>query len=117
MDARAFLGLEQLDAPALRWRLPVTPAICSPGRFLFGGCGLAAGIEVMEVASGRPCVWATAQYLSYAPAGAVVDLEVTLAVTGHNMTQARCVGRVGEQEILTVNAALGRRSFDTRVHW
>ncbi|GAC1308830.1 MAG: thioesterase family protein [Acidimicrobiales bacterium] len=125
MDARTFLGLEPRpgggtepdSSDPTRWRLTVTPSIATPGRFLFGGCGLAAGIESMERASGRPCVWACAQYLSYAPVGSVVDLDVTLAVTGHQVTQARCVGRVHDQEIFTVNATLGRRSMDHTGMW
>src|SRR5581483_3862736 len=89
--------------------MEVTGAVATGGRFLFGGCGLAAAIEAMEVTSGRPCVWATAQYLSFAMVGSRVDLDVTLAVAGHNVTQARCVGHVGDKEILTVNGALGSR--------
>ncbi|HEY2430069.1 MAG TPA: acyl-CoA thioesterase [Acidimicrobiales bacterium] len=117
MDARTFLGLMPRGADRLQWRLEVTPGISAGGRFLFGGCGLGAGIEAMEQATGRPCVWATAQYLSFAPVGSVLDLEVTLAVTGHQMSQARCVGRVDDQEIFTVNAALGERQFDHRGVW
>ena len=41
-----------------------------------------------------------------------VDIDVTLAVEGHQMTQARAVCHVGDREILTVNAALGDRPFD-----
>ncbi len=52
MDARHFLGLEA-HRRSLRWRLPVTPAVSTPGRFLYGGCGLAAGIVAQE-AAGRP---------------------------------------------------------------
>jgi acyl-CoA thioesterase-2 len=105
------------DDDPLRWRLEVVPGISAGGRFLFGGCGLGAGIEAMERVTGRTCVWATAQYLSYALVGSVVDLEVTLAVTGHQMSQARCVGRVGDAEIFTVNAALGERMLDQRGVW
>jgi acyl-CoA thioesterase II len=117
VDARTFLGLDQRDHDALRWRLEVTPGISAGGRFLFGGCGLGAGIEAMERATGRPCVWATAQYLSFAPVGSVVDLDVTIAVHGHHMSQARCVGRVDDDEIFTVNAALGERKFDRSGLW
>ncbi len=117
MDAKTFLGLVPRDGDPLRWRLDVTPGISSQGNFLFGGCGLGAGIEAMERATGRPCVWASAQYLSYAMVGSTVDLEVVPAVTGHQMTQARCVGRVGDQEIFTVNAALGERTFSARGVW
>ena len=54
-------------------------------------------------------MWATAQYLSYAKPGSVVDVDVTIAVSGRNSTQARAVGHVADREIFTVNAALGAR--------
>ena len=56
--------------------------------------------------AGPPC-GPPAQYLSYAPTHSLVEWEVTLAVVGGHVTQGRAVGRVGDQEILTVNAALG----------
>jgi acyl-CoA thioesterase-2 len=105
-DARQFLGMEQRGDP-LHWRLDVVPELTTPGNFLFGGCGLGAALVALEAAAGRPTVWSTAQYLAFAPTGSVLDLTVTLAAEGHRMTQARAVGRVGETEILTVNAALG----------
>lgn len=116
MDARTFLGLEATD-DRLRWRLPVTPSVSTPGRFLYGGCGLAAGLVALEEASGRPTVWATAQYLTYAPTGSVVDWEVALAVTGKNMTQARAIGRTDDREVLTVNAALGHGDLELQGTW
>ena len=61
----------------------------------------------LEAASGRPTVWATAQYLSDATTGSIVDYEVTLAVVGGHVTQGRAVARTEGREILTVNAALG----------
>jgi acyl-CoA thioesterase-2 len=116
MDARTFLGLEPTDDPC-KWRLPVTPGVSTPGNFLFGGCGLAAGIEAMERASGRPCIWATAQYLSYAPTGSEVEFDVSLAVTGKQVSQARAVGCTNGSEIITVNAALGRRPLEYEGEW
>lgn len=111
MDSRSFLGLRQSHNP-YRWSLEVTPSLVTSGNFLFGGAGLGAAISAMEGTSGRETVWATAQYLSYAKVGEVLDIDVTLAVTGHQMTQARAVCHVGNREILTVNAALGFRPLD-----
>ncbi len=108
MDSRAFLGLEQSHNP-FRWTLPVRKHLCTGGGFLFGGCGLGAAISALEGTSGRQLVWATGQYLSYAKPDEVLDIDVTVAVEGHQITQARAVGRVGNREILTVNAALGDR--------
>jgi acyl-CoA thioesterase len=116
MDARTWLGLEATDDP-LRYRMAVTPAVSSGMGALFGGAGLAAGIEAMESASGRPVIWATAQYLSYARPPAVLDIEVVLAVTGHQVTQARAIARVEGSEILTVNAALGVRPLELQGQW
>jgi acyl-CoA thioesterase len=116
VDARQFLGLEPTDDP-LRWRLPVTPAVSTPGHFLYGGCGLAAGIVALEAAAQRPTVWATAQYLAYAPTGGVVDWEVVLPAVGGGTTQGRAIGRLGDREVLTVNAALGHRQLEASGTW
>ncbi len=108
MDARTWLGLEPTHNPH-RWFLPVTNGISTGWRFMFGGCGLGAAIAALEGTTGRPVVWATAQYLSFAKVGSVVDIDVTIAVDGRATTQARAVAHVGGAEIITVNAALGMR--------
>lgn len=110
VDAREFLGLSPTHNPH-RWHFPVTPGLSTGGGFLFGGCGLGAAIASLEGTTGRPLVWATAQYLSYAQPGSVVDVDVTIAVAGRNSTQARAVGHVADREIFTVNAALGERDL------
>ena len=116
MDSRAFLDLQPSHNP-FRWSLPVTDTLSTAGGFLFGGCGLGAAISALEQTSGRECVWATCQYLSYAKPGEVMDIDVTLAVAGHQITQARAVCHVGNREILTVNAALGQRDLNTSGQW
>jgi acyl-CoA thioesterase len=115
VDARTFLGLEA--AGRLHWRLPVRTSLTTGGGFLFGGVGLAAGIEALEAATGRPLIWATAQYLSYALPPSTVDLAVTVVVSGRQTAQARVVGTVDAQEIFTVNAALGSRPLDASGAW
>lgn len=116
MDSRTFLGLEPTHNP-FRWKLPVTSGISTTGGFMFGGSGLGAAISALEGTSGRSCVWATAQYLSYATPGEVVDVDVTIAVEGHQTTQARAVCHVADREILTVNAALGDRPIEHSGQW
>jgi len=111
MDTVEFLGLKSSHNP-FRWHLEVVPHISTSVNFLFGGCGLAAAISAMEATTGRNLIWATAQYLSYARPGEVLDVDVTVSVSGHQMTQARAVCHVGEREILTVNAALGDRPLN-----
>lgn len=115
-QARRWLGLDSTHNPH-RWILPVTPGISTGHRFLFGGCGLGAAIAALEATTGRPVVWATAQYLSYAPVGEVLDIDVVVAVEGRKTTQARVTGHVGGTEIITVNAALGGRDFPADVRF
>jgi acyl-CoA thioesterase len=115
VDVAEFMGIERVGDTT--WQLEVAPHIVTPGDFLFGGCGLAAGIVALEEAAGRPTVWSTAQYLSYAPLGATMRVEVTIAVAGHQTTQARATGWVEDREILTVNAALGRTDLDLDGVW
>jgi acyl-CoA thioesterase II len=116
MDSRTFLDLRASHNP-YRWSLPVDHTLSSGGGFLFGGCGLGAAISALEQTSGRECVWATSQYLSYAKPGEVMDIDVTIAVEGHRITQARAVCHVGNREILTVNAALGHREIELGGQW
>ena len=116
MDAREFLQLNPVDSDLL-WRMVARPELCTPGNFLFGGCGLGAGLVALEAASGRPCVWATAQYLSYAPTGSTVDYTVDLSVVGGHISQGRAVASVDGEEILTVNAALGLPQVEINEVW
>ena len=116
MDAVAFYGLEATHDPN-HWRLPVVPTLCSGLGALFGGCGLGACVEAMEQATGRPLVWATGQYLSYARPPSVLDIRVDEVVRGHQISQVRAVAHVGGDEILTVNAALGTRDTSHRGEW
>ncbi|WP_397417155.1 acyl-CoA thioesterase [Phenylobacterium sp.] len=115
----AFFDLKSTHNPH-RWYLAVEPGICVGAvgsEFMFGGVGLASSVAAMERTTGRPVVWATAQYLSYARAGEVVDLDVWTPTQGKYNTQARVIGHVGDKEILTVNAALGARPSELSGQW
>lgn len=116
MDAQAFYGLEPTD-DGLRWRLDVVPELCSGLGALFGGCALGACLVALERVTGRPTVWATAQYLSYARPPSVLEITVDEIVRGHQVSQARATGRVDGEEILTVSAALGSRRVDFEGSW
>jgi acyl-CoA thioesterase II len=115
LDAFAFYGL-LTDSPT-QYRLPIVPTLCSGMGTLFGGCGLGACVEALEQATGRPLVWATGQYLSYARPPSVMDIAVNEVVRGHQISQARAVATVDGDEILTVNAALGHRDSPFDGEW
>jgi acyl-CoA thioesterase len=115
VDVKEFLGMQRVSETT--WRFRVTERLMTPGKFLFGGCGLATGIVALEEASTRPTIFAAAHYLSFAPLGAEVNVVVDLAVQGNRVTQARATTYVDEREILTVNAALGTGEMNASVPW
>jgi acyl-CoA thioesterase-2 len=103
-----------------RWLLPVTESICvglKGKAFMFGGVGLAASVTALERTCGRPLIWATAQYLSFTRPPSIMDLDVWIPVSGAQTTQARVIAHVGDQEILTVLAALGDRPSIGEGQW
>ena len=111
MAERAFYAPLATDDP-LKFRLPVENRILvgPPGRqFMMGGVGIAASIDAMERATGRPLICATAQFISYASIGATVDLELTLKAAGKSITQAQVTISEGGREIIAVTGALGGR--------
>ena len=57
MDARTFLGMDPVGDD-LHWRMEVTPELATPGDFLFGGCGLGAGLVALEAAAQLFAGWA-----------------------------------------------------------
>jgi acyl-CoA thioesterase-2 len=117
MDARTFFGLQPVAGARNRWSMEVVRGLTSGTGALFGGVGLGACIEVMEELTGRPCIWATAQYLSFARPPATLELDVTEVVRGHQISQARVIAHVGDTEILTVLGALGQRPLPLEGQW
>jgi len=114
-----FLDVNATHNPH-RWFLPLKDDLCvgPEGRaFMFGGVGLAAAIRAMEQTCGRPAIWATAQYLSFARPPSVLDLDVWVPTHGKHTSQARVIAHVGDKEVLTVNAALGARPDDFDRQW
>lgn len=115
----SFFDLRATHNPH-RWYMPLSPAVCvgpPDGMFMFGGVGLASAVSAMERTTGRPVIWATAQYLSYARPPSVVDLDVWVPAQGKYNSQARVVGHVDDKEIFTVNAALGSRPSELSQQW
>ncbi|AYJ85102.1 acyl-CoA thioesterase (plasmid) [Sphingomonas paeninsulae] len=116
---KQFFDLRATHNPH-RWYLPVTVDICvglPERRFLFGGVGLAAAISALEQTCGRPVIWATAHYLSFAKPGSVVDLDVWVPVEGNQTSQANVIEHVDDRKIIAVSAALGSRDSPISDQW
>ena len=89
------------EAPGRFQWVPATSLLTPVGN-LQGGAALGAALTAMEAVTGRPTVWATAQYLSYANGTAALDIDVTVEVVGHNTTMARCTVSRDGAEVLTL---------------
>ncbi len=114
-----MLHLEATDSPT-SFRLTVEDALCvgPPGNvFLFGGIGHAAAIAAMQRVLGRELVWSTAQFLSFARSGAVLDIAVDVLADGRNVSQATATVREGDTVIIRASAAFGARPDHGAHQW
>jgi acyl-CoA thioesterase-2 len=114
--AIAHFELAHSVAPG-RFSWQPSPLLLTPNNTLQGGAGLGVAVAAMEYVTQRPTIWATAQYLSFAVGTTPIEVEVAIAVTGHNTTQARCVLLRDGKEVLTAHSALGRREFELEGVW
>ena len=115
----SVLHLQSLGAPG-RYVFSARPEFCvgPPGKaFLFGGAGLAAAIEAAGRTCGREVIWATAQYLGYAPMGKTLDVRVSIDAMGGSVTQAGVLLCEGGRQVLRVSAALGERPGQPMWQW
>jgi acyl-CoA thioesterase len=115
MAIDAFQLEPSADPLTVTWR--PSPLLLTPADTLQGGAGLGAALAAMQAATGRPVIWGTAQYLSFAIGMDPIDIAVTIEVAGRNTTQARCVLSRDGDEILTAHAALGARDFELEGVW
>lgn len=107
------------DLPDGGKRFHWTPAsvLFTPAGTLQGGAGLGATTAAMEIVTGRPTIWATAQYLSFASGTESLNIDVNVEVSGYNTSQVRCVLSRSGQEILTTHAAMGSRDTTMDDRW
>lgn len=114
MESKEFFGLVQSGE---KWELAVRPEISSGMHALFGGAALGACMTALSLSFERPAIWASAQFLSYAPVGSTVVIELVEEVRGHNTSQVRALGRCDGGEVFTVHAALGEREVPWSGTW
>jgi len=94
-----------------------SPLVFIPAGTLQGGAALGVAAEAMSLVTGRPLVWATGQYLSFAARGSEITFDVAVEVAGYNTTQARCIVSKEGNEILTLHGALGTRDGQPSGVW
>lgn len=111
----AFLGI-QLGTGGAPSILPVTPQLCTPFGFLYGGSGLAACAVAAEAATGRPLVWITTQYVANAFPGEDVVLSTEVVVEGRATSQTHVLGTAGGRTVLHATTAHTDRPAG-ELHW
>ncbi len=116
MNVRDFLGLQATDSPA-HWRLPMWEGICGGRGALYGGCGLAAMIEVAEAAAERPVTWAACQFVGGAEVPHTLDLRYENFTTGRRVTQGRVTATINGEVVLAALVAMGTREFPMEGQW
>lgn len=116
MSTAEFLGM--VDYGDGQWAVPITDRAVGGGRgSLFGGIGLAIGIAAMEIETGQPAVWATAQYIATMYNPSEMRLNVTSPAVGRTVTQCRTYGTFEGDDVLTVLGATGQRPEQLRGVW
>lgn len=114
-----FFTLVPGDGPR-RWRLAIDPWLTvgpPETSFMFGGVGLGATVEAAERTTGRAVVWASAQYLAYAPRGTEVEFHVVPMVEGHYTSQAQVMAEGRDGQVLRAGLSLGARPDAPRVQF
>jgi acyl-CoA thioesterase len=111
-----FVDLEATADPT-RWHLPLAPRLLTNSGAIQGGAVFGAALQALERAAARPLVWASAQFLRHAGPDGTLDLDVDLAVTGHQVSQAVCTVRLAGAAVLTAVGALGSRPFEAGGVW
>ena len=99
------------------WTLQVTDSIAGATGTLHGGCALAAAAEALELTTGREIAYISGQFLSRAPVGSEVALEVEESAVGNRITQAAVTCRLGDVTVLRAAAALGGHELDVDRQW
>ncbi|MFK7919716.1 MAG: thioesterase family protein [Ilumatobacter sp.] len=116
MSTAEFLGMS--DYGGGQWTVPITERAVGGGRgSLFGGVGLAAGVAAMELETGQPAVWATAQYIATMYNPSEMQLGVARPAIGRTVTQCRVTGTFEGGDVVTVLGATGRRPEQLRGVW
>jgi acyl-CoA thioesterase II len=110
VDAR-LIGLEPRGEGG-DCRFVLVPHLCRPDGALFGGAALAASMAAIELASGRPALWATTQFVSPASTGDQIDCRVELLARGKYIDQLRLTASNEGRLVFTALGSTATRRDD-----
>ena len=108
VDTR-LLGLKPTNADATEARFTLAPHLCRPDGALFGGTGLSAALAAMEMASGKPALWSTVQFVASASVGEQVECQNALVARGRYTDQVQVNGTVDGRLVFTALGSTATR--------
>lgn len=108
-STRQLIDLHPTDDDGRRWQLHLGTRNSGGMGSLFGGAGLAAGLECLSAHTGRPAVWGTAQFISITKQPVTIDLEVEVLAAGRKVSQGRVTAKIQDREVFNVMGAVGSR--------
>lgn len=102
-----LLGLRRTGPTDATFEL--TPGLARMDGRLYGGTALAAAVAVTEMATDRPVVWSTVQFVSNeVQVGQHIDVTVEVLASGHRTSQVRTTARHRDQLVF---AAMGSNAL------
>lgn len=106
-----------LDVGADIWHTSYTlaPERSRPDRRLYGGTALAATLEAFQLATGRPPIWATVQFISQAVTGSRIDHVLEPLAASHRIDQLRLTASVDGTIVYTALGACASARADALV--
>lgn len=105
-----WLGLRQ-DADD-RCSFELVSALARFDGQLYGGAGLAAAVALVGVATGRPPLWTTTQFVGQARLGERIDCHAEVLAHGGRSSQVRVTATVGDRLVFTALGSAGLSRTD-----
>ncbi len=90
-------------------RFELVPKLCRGDGALFGGTALAASLACFELATSRPSLWATVQFVGIASAGEEIDCRTTVVARGTYVDQVQLVATVADRVVFTASGSTATR--------
>jgi acyl-CoA thioesterase II len=110
-----FFGLRHLDGTGL-FAFEVSPVLSRLDGRLYGGTAIGVSIAVAELATDRPAVWMTTQFVSTVATGAIVAVGVEILAPGKRTNQVRITGTGPDGSLVFASlGATGRHPDDAVV--
>lgn len=108
VDAR-LLGLEIVSQEPTTIRFVLEPKLCRGDGGLFGGTALAAALASFEIASARPALWATVQFVGVATQGELIECRTTVVARGTYVDQLQATATVGDRLVFSAVGSTATR--------